>query len=165
MSLTRERVSPLGRLVRRFEHLVQELGKFGVVGAVAYVVDLAIFNACLFVMWWLPASVISTTVAASLAFLGNRFWTWRDRPRSGLHREYGLYFFFNAVGLAIGLVCLWLSHDVLGHFWPQVFHTRLADNVAKMIVGMALGTMFRFWAYRTYVFAPEVRPQAVDSAG
>lgn len=158
MTVTQERVPGLSRLVVRFQHLFQELGKFGVVGAIAYLVDIVIFNICLFAMWWLPSTVISTTVAATVAFLGNRFWTWRDRPRSGLHREYALYVFFNAVGLAIGIVCLWVSHDMLGHFWPEIFHTRLADNVAKMVVGMAFGTMFRFWAYRTYVFAPGPKP-------
>jgi putative flippase GtrA len=146
--------SLVGRLFDRFWHLAHELGKFGVVGALSYVVDLVIFNICLGPMSWLPAKTISTAVAATLAFLGNRYWTWRDRGRSGLHREYTLYFLFNAVGLAISLACLWISHDLLGHFWPDVFHTRLADNVAAMIFGMALGTLFRFWAYRTFVFLP-----------
>jgi putative flippase GtrA len=161
--MTSVRETALGRLVARFQHLFHELGKFGVVGGVSYVVDAVIFNVCLSVMWWLPSTVISTTIAATIAFVGNRFWTWRDRPRSRLHREYALYFIFNAVGLAIGIACLWLSHDVLGHFWPAVFQTRLADNAAKMVFGMALGTMFRFWAYRTYVFAPAPVAQPADS--
>lgn len=146
--------SLVARLFERFRHLLHELGKFGVVGALAYVVDLAVFNLCLGAMSWLPAKTISTAVAASLAFVGNRYWTWRDRERSRLSREYALYFLFNAVGLGISLACLWISHDLLGHFWPDVFHTRLADNVAAMIFGMALGTLFRFWSYRTFVFLP-----------
>lgn len=144
----------VGRLFVRFRHLIHEVGKFGVVGAGAYVVDLTVFNVCLGTMFWLPAKTISTVVAATLAFVGNRYWTWRDRERSGLSREYLLYFLLNAVGLGISLACLWVSHDLLGHFWPGVFHTRLADNVAAMIVGMALGTLFRFWSYRTFVFVP-----------
>lgn len=147
--------APRSRLrgyVERFRALFHELGKFGVVGALTFVVDLGLFNLLLSSMTWLPAKVISTIVAASMAFVGNRFWTWRDRERSGLHREYGLYFFFNAVGLAISLACGWLSHDVLGAFWPAVFHTRLADNIATQFVGVILGTVFRFWSYRRYVF-------------
>ncbi len=35
--------------------------------------------------------------------------------------------------------------------WP-VFKGTLAQNVAKNVVGMALGTTFRFWAYRQIVF-------------
>lgn len=152
----------IGRLLDRFGALLAEFGKFGAVGLVAYVVDVSLFNICLFVVpvtrgQWAPSMVVSTVVAATLAFIGNRWWTWRDRERSGLRREYGLYFFFNAVGLAINAVCLWVSHDLLGHAWP-VFATGLADNVSKNIVGMAFGTLFRFWTYRRFVFPPTTSP-------
>jgi putative flippase GtrA len=150
----------VARAVARIWRLVHEVGKFGVVGAVSFVIDITLFNICLSVMWWLPAKSASTVVAASLAFVGNRFWTWRDRQRSNLTREYALYFVLNAIGLGISLVCLWVSHDVLGHWWPDVFHTRLADNVAAIAFGMALGTLFRFWSYRTYVF---VAPDRVNA--
>ena len=78
----------------------------------------------------LLAKTLSTVVAATIAFVGNRFWTWRHRERSGLRREYLLYFFFNAVGLGIGLACLGISHYGLGSIWPDVFQTQLADNIA-----------------------------------
>ena len=71
--------------------------------------------------------------------------------RSGLHREYTLYFLFNVVGLGIGLACLGISHYLLGRVWP-VFTTELADIVSANVVGMALGTLFRFWSYRKFVF-------------
>ncbi len=139
-------------LWERFGHLVRELGKFGVVGACTYVVDVTLYNLLYHSFGYFWAKAASTAVAATLAFLGNRFWTWRDRERSGLHREYLLYFGFNLVGLLIGLACLWLSHNGLGHFWPGVFQTRLADNVAALGFGMVLGTLFRFWSYRRFVF-------------
>lgn len=155
------------RLVAQFRHLIHELGKFGVVGGAAYIVDLVIFNVLLSVTGWLPATVISTTVAATGAFIGNRYWTWRDRERSSLAREYLLYFFFNVVGLGISVGVLWLSHDVLGAVWPQLFHTRLADNVAKMLVGNAIASVFRFWAYRRFVFngAPATATPAPAQVG
>lgn len=132
---------------------MHEVGKFGVVGAIAYVFDVGISNLLLGPIGWLWATVTSVTIAATIAFIGNRFWTWRDRERSGLRREYLLYFGFNLVGLGIALACVWISQNLLGHFWPDVFRTRLAYNVAKSVVGMALGTLFRFWSYRRFVFA------------
>ncbi|HEU0240569.1 MAG TPA: GtrA family protein [Micromonosporaceae bacterium] len=149
----------LAALRERIEGLSREVGKFGIVGVIAWVVDTAVFNAFLSLQgnrYW--AAVGSTAVSATVAFIGNRFWTWRDRPRSGLKREYVLYAIFNVVGLFISLACLGLSHEVLGSMWPQVFHTRLADNVAKQGVGLLLGTIFRFWSYRRFIFpknAPE----------
>jgi putative flippase GtrA len=145
----------LAALWRRFGHLVHELGKFGVVGAASFVIDTAIFNLLWHSLGPFWSATVSMAIAASIAFLGNRFWTWRHRERSGLHREYALYFAFNLVGLLISLSCLWLSHSGLGQLWPVIFHTQLADNLAKNGVGMALGTLFRFWSYRRFVF-PEV---------
>jgi putative flippase GtrA len=148
-------------LWERFGHLVHELGKFGVVGLVSYLIDLSIYTALYHTqLGWFWAKVASTVVAATVAFLGNRFWTWRDRERSGLRREYALYFFFNAVGLGIALACLGISHVGLGHFWPAIFHTQLADTFAAQGAGLVLGTLFRFWAYRTFVFVAASSDQA-----
>jgi putative flippase GtrA len=154
----------VGRLVARFRHLLEELGKFGVVGALAYLIDAGIFNVLLIGAQWetLTSKAVSTAVAATAAFIGNRFWTWRHRERSGLAREYGLYFFFNVVGLVIGLICLGLSHYGLGAVWPAVFQTKIADNISGLVVGTAFGTIFRFWSYRTFVFI--ARPAATDGA-
>jgi len=140
-------------LIARFEHLLRELGKFGTVGTVAFAVDITIYNTLLtlYDLETVLSGAISMVIAATVAFFGNRFWTWRDRERSGLRREYVLYFLFNLVGLVIGLSCLALSHYGLGSIWPAL-QSPLADNVAKNVVGMALGTVFRFWAYRQIVF-------------
>jgi putative flippase GtrA len=148
----------LSGLWQRFGHLVHEVGKFGVVGAVTFVIDVTVFNLLLDALGPFWATTVSMTVAASLAFVGNRFWTWRHRERTSLRREYLLYFGFNLVGLLISLACVWLSRNALGHIWPDVFHSRLADNVAKNGVGMALGTLFRFWSYRRFVFPEVARP-------
>jgi putative flippase GtrA len=136
-----------------------ELGKFGVVGILAYAVDTAVFTALLWGdMERNQAKIIATVIAATLAFLGNRFWTWRDRGRSGLGREYLLYFFFNVAGLGIQLAVLNFSHSVLGSVWPALT-TNFADVIAAQVVGNGIATVFRFWAYRRFVF---VAPATVE---
>ena len=149
------RVRGLRALYNRFAHLIHEAGKFGIVGAVCYVIDLAVFNlaAGQFGWGWVPALVVSTVLSATCAFIGNRFWTWRHSSSRALHREYGLFFLFNLVGLAISSGMLLLSHDVLGSLWP-VMQTRLADNISGKVIGVAFASLFRFWAYRRYVFRP-----------
>lgn len=156
------RRNPIRALLDRFGHLVHELGKFGAVGGVAFVVDIVLFNVAIksFGLEPLTAKTVSTVIAATIAFAGNRFWTWRHRERSGLAREYLLYFFFNTVGLGIGLACLAISRYGLGSIWPGVFKSLLADNISANLVGAGLGTLFRFWSYRRFVF---VGPAAQDA--
>ncbi|GIG57264.1 hypothetical protein Lfu02_16360 [Longispora fulva] len=145
----------VSRLWDRFAGLVRELGKFGVVGGLTYLVDSGVYLFLLGLHWnTYVAKIVAVAIAATLAFAGNRFWTWRDRPKSGLHREYLLYFLFNAIGLGIALGCLWLSHSALGSAWPGVFHTTTADFIAGNVFGLVLGTLFRFYSYRRWVFAP-----------
>lgn len=143
----------LRALYGRFAHLAHEIGKFGIVGAVCYVIDIGLFAA------WnqatgqrYVANAVSTLVATTFAFVGNRFWTWRNRERSSLRREYLLYFGFNTVGLGIGMVCLFVSHQLLGAWWPAIFATGAADLIAGKVVGVLLASLFRFWAYRRFVF-------------
>jgi putative flippase GtrA len=137
--------------------LAREVSKFGTVGGIAFLIDLAIFNVLLQLgSETLAAKTISTVIATTFAFLGNRFWTWRHREHHNLARQYTTFFLLNAVGLGIGLACLAISHYGLGQFWPAL-RSPLADNVSGQLVGTALGTLFRFWSYRRYVFR-EVSP-------
>jgi putative flippase GtrA len=142
-------------LYQRFAHLIRELGKFGVVGAICYGIDIAIFNFAEGRLgWaWFPALVLSTVISASCAFIGNRYWTWRNASRTTLRREYGLFFVFNLVGLLISAAMLVLSHDLLGSMWPA-FQSRFADIISGKVIGVAFASLFRFWAYRRYVFRP-----------
>lgn len=137
----------------RVEQLVHEVAKFGVVGMVALVVDVGLFNLLRFAggegpLYGKPltAKVVSVVAATIVAYLGNRFWTFRHRARTGFAREYLLFFVLNGVGLAISVGCLWISHYLLDLRSP------LADNVSANVIGLGLGTLFRFWSYRRWVF-------------
>lgn len=148
----------------RFGHLVREMSKFATVGGVAFLIDFALFNYLIGPagVEQITAKTIATVIAATFAFLGNRFWTWRHRKRSHPAREYALFFFFNAVGLGIAVACLAISRYGLGGIWPEVFQTRLADNIASFVVGTGLGTLFRFWSYRRFVFVDTGTPVAAE---
>ncbi|MEV0730781.1 GtrA family protein [Polymorphospora sp. NPDC050346] len=143
----------------RWQKFVSEAAKFGVVGGINTVINYAVFNALaltIFANGQLKATVIATIVATITSYLMNRHWTYRDRPKSAMRREYALFFLFNATGLAIELGVLALAKYGLG------FHGLIALNIAKTI-GVVLATLFRFWSYRTFVFRP-VPAAAASSA-
>lgn len=133
--------------------VVREALKFGVVGLVAFVVDTGVFNLLLHVgedpvleEKPLTAKVVSVAVATMVAWLGNRYWTFRRRRRSAVPRELVLFVVVNVGGLLLALVPLGVSRYVLG------LDSALADNIAANVVGLALGTIFRFLMYRIVVF-------------
>ena len=132
--------------------LGRELVKFGAVGAVCFVVDVGLFNLLSFGDAGplsdrpITAKVVSASVATLVAWAGNRWWTFRHRRHPGLLRELVLFAVMNGAGTLIAVLCLGVSHYLLGLRSP------LADNVAANGVGTVLGTAFRFVAYRLWVF-------------
>ncbi len=133
--------------------MLRELTTFGLVGLAGLVVDVGIFNLLRFAgdpgllqHKPLTAKVLSVVAATVVTYLGNRHWTWRDRPFGDRRGEYARFFALNALGMGIAVACLGISHYLLGLRSP------LADNISANMVGLPLGTAFRFWAYRRFVF-------------
>ena len=138
--------------------ILRELVTFGLVGGVGLVVDVTTFN-LLRITVLDPAHVhngpviakaISTTLAIAVNWVGNRLVTFRSKRRSDVVREGVEFAIVSGIGMAIALGCLWVSHYLLG------FTSLLADNVATNVIGLALGTAFRFVLYRWWVYGDRV---------
>ena len=142
----------------RAERLVRELAKFGAVGGVGFLVNVAIFNLCIhtFALAPIRSGVISQVVAIGTNYLGNRYWTYRHIDKSRIHRETTLFFLFSGIALVLENGILALSHYGFGYTSP------LADNISKNVIGLGIGTVFRFWSYRTWVFRVTA-PENVDA--
>jgi putative flippase GtrA len=128
-----------------------EVLTFLAVGGAGYVVDVGSFNLLRSAPWFGTADpsyarVLAVALAMVVTYLGNRAFTWRDRSSDDRRREIGLFVVFNIIGLGLSVATLLVSHDLLG------LTSRLDDNVSANVVGLALGTLFRYWSYRTFVF-------------
>ena len=91
------------------------------------------------------ASVIATVVAIAFNYVGFRYFTYRDRDKSGRTKELTLFLLFSAIGLVIENGVLYTA--TYGFGWDSP----LQSNVFKF-VGIGVATLFRFWSYRTWVF-------------
>jgi putative flippase GtrA len=158
--------SLLDRARTALDVVVREMIKFGAVGAVAFLVDVGLFNLLRFGLGGggpfehkpITAKIVSATVATVVAWLGNRLWTFRHRRRASAGHELALFVLFNVAGMAIALACLAFSHYVLD------LRSARADNISANGVGLVLGTLFRFWSYRLFVFRAELADDPVLAA-
>jgi len=131
-------------LYSRFRHLIHEGGKFLVVGGIGAVVTIGGASALQGIGEY-KAVTISTIVATIVTFLGNRHWTFRHREGQGAAHETIMFFILNGVGLIIYYVVIWLIKDVAGM-------TGSLWYLAELILGTGLGTLFRFWSYRKWIW-------------
>ncbi|RUQ04942.1 GtrA family protein [Curtobacterium sp. HSID17257] len=138
--------------VLRLRATATQLASFGAIGAICFVIDLGVYNllrATVLPDGPIAAKIFSAVVATVVAWLANRSVTFRSQRRVGRKetlREGLLFAVTNVIGLGIAAACLFVSHYLLG------FTSTLADNVAGNGVGLVLGTVFRFVAYKALVF-------------
>src|SRR5690606_26527881 len=109
--------SLLDRLRVAIGLVYREMIKFGVIGAIAFVIDLGGAN----LLWHTvlqdkvtTAKVISGALATLFAWVGNRAWTFRHRRNRAPLQEVVLFFAVNGVALVIAAAVLALSHYGLG---------------------------------------------------
>lgn len=145
--------SVYGRIRGLVALLWREVAKFGVVGGLGWVVDNGIYA----ILWHGPMSdgtikarVVSTTIATLFSWFANRYWTFRHRRGDKPWKEFGMFLVMNVIGLGITVGCQWVSRYVLG------YTTFAADFISGGIIGLGLGTIFRFLAYRFFVFNDEM---------
>src|SRR5215469_2894686 len=139
-----QQVSSIRKLYARFRQLIHEGFKFLVIGAVGFMVTFGVANA-LHPIGKYKAITIATILATAITYLGNRYWTFRHRQGKGTTRDSIMFFVLNGIGLLIYYGCIGLI-DLAG-----LGHSVAWYNVA-LVVGTGLGTLFRFWSYRKWIW-------------
>jgi putative flippase GtrA len=142
-------------LYERWRHLAHELTKFGIVGVINTVLDLGLANLLHLGFGWpaLGAKTTSVAVAVTSSYFMNRHWTFQHRARTGLRREYSLFFLLNGIGLIINDACVLVAEQLAGK------SDALSFNLAQF-AGLALSMVFRFAAYKRFVFLSPERAAA-----
>jgi putative flippase GtrA len=140
----------------------REFSAFLVVGVVATAVSASLYNLfahtgalgeAAVTQQPMVAFMLANVVGMVVSFAGTRWWVFRDRHASGPAGGLLGFVVINVLSWAVPLASLTFSRYVLG------LSSALADNLAVNVIGLGLGTVFRFWALRSSTFAD--RPAAV----
>jgi len=141
-------------VVALYDRFVRDAMKFLVVGGAGFIIDAGVFNLMRlganghgnFFQGPIGAKIVSVAVATLATWVGNRYWTFREHRRQNYILEFVEFTIISLAGLGLNLLCLWVSHYVLG------FTSLLADNVSGTLIGTVLAMVFRFVLYRYWVY-------------
>lgn len=145
---------------RRIQHFLGEVTKFLTVGGVATLVALVVFNGLVHGSFGGPgplnedpllAFVLANTLGMFVSYRGSRSWAFRHREAVGPAGGRVLYFAINTASMVIPLACLSFSRYVLHR------DDAVSDNISANVVGLVLGTVARFWAFRQFIFVSPAR--------
>ncbi len=127
--------------------LLKELSAFGVVGAINFALDVGIFQVMYAVVGAdaLMSKIVSTSITTTTAYFMHRHWSFSHRARTGVRREYPIFFLVNAATLGLSLAILAVVHYSLGQTDALILQL---TNIATI----AIGTVIRFAAYKRWVF-------------
>jgi putative flippase GtrA len=157
----------LPKPVRDFLVKRKELLKFAAVGLACFLVTNVVNYGLKFTILNdnpVTALAIAVVIATIVSYVLNREWSFRTRGgREGPH-EAALFFLISGIGVALNSTPLFLSRYV---FMLEVPHVSLlaqeiADFGSGIIVGTLITTVFRWWAFRKWVFPQaDARPRIV----
>ena len=139
-------ISQLRRYLRTsWRVLLKEVSAFGAVGAAALFIDLGLF-ALLSSHGAVKAKIVSAVVSTTFAYFGNRYLSFSHRARTSIGRETAFFFGINAITLVFSAV-------VIAIFVYPLHYDHTSGVVFLVNVAtIGVGTIFRFWAYKRFVF-------------
>ena len=148
----------MGPRVRRIGN---EAAKFSAVNVVATIVAVVLFNVLVHGItgvsrpgplngWPVTSWFLANCVGMWISFQGSRRYAFKHRRPSGPGSGAVRYVAVNLASFVIPMACLWVTRNVIE--WDSA----IADNVSANLVGAFLGMLFRFWAFRRFVFKRHV---------
>lgn len=127
--------------------LIEQFLKFGVVGAIAFVIDYGILMLLSQVVGWdpVPSSAVSFTVSVVFNYLVSMRYVFTRREDLSRRREFVIFVILSVIGLGINSVCIWAGTQALGDGAIAVTATKV---VATVVVAL-----WNFWSRKRWLEA------------
>ncbi len=122
---------------------VTMLFKYIISGGSAAVVNLGLLYVFtdLLHIWYLLSAILSFLIAFGISFGLQKFWTFQDMSREGMHKQASIYMLVALINLGFNTLIIYLLVDKL-HLWYML---------AALIAG-GLIALWSFFVYRKFIF-------------
>ncbi|CAM3621171.1 GtrA family protein [Kibdelosporangium persicum] len=143
--------------VRKLMLKHRELLRFAVVGGICFLAT-NVFNYTLKLTILnehpVTALAVAVILATILSYVLNREWSFHTRGGRERHHEAALFFLISGIGVALNSAPLFVSRYVFDLMVPNVslVTQEVADFASGMILGTLLAMVFRWWAFKKWVF-------------
>jgi putative flippase GtrA len=169
VSIVDATLSHLPQPVRSLLVKHRELLKFAVVGGVCFILTNVIWYGLKFTVLQgkpITAQAIAIIVATIVSYVLSREWSFSTRGGRERHHEAALFFLISGISVGLNLVPTAVSRYLLDLQVPYVstFAQEISDFVFGSIIGTLIAMVFRWWAFKKWVFPEEnARPSRVRS--
>ncbi|ONI85921.1 sugar translocase [Actinosynnema sp. ALI-1.44] len=157
MAVVQSVLKRLPEPVRRIMLKHRELLRFAVVGGICFAVTTAVnYTLKLTILNAHPVTALSVAViiATIVSYILNREWSFHTRGGRERHHEAALFFLISGIGVALNSTPLFISRYFFHLMVPNVslVTQEVADFFSGMILGTLIAMVFRWWAFKKWVF-------------
>lgn len=134
---------------------IYQIAKFLLVGAVATIVDLKVFELFnLIISYFISVSLlfskgISFLVATFLKYWGNKHWAFLKHEKENVKKEVTQFFFVTMIGMAIDIIAFYIFVNIIG---PQYGVSEAFWVKASVIFAGIVAAFWNFAGYKFWVF-------------
>lgn len=127
--------------------LIEQFLKFGVVGAVAFVIDYGILMILSQAIGWdpVPASAVSFIISVVFNYVASMRYVFTRREDLSRKSEFVIFVVLSVIGLGINSVCIWMGTQAFGDGAIAVTATKIMTTVVV--------ALWNFWSRKRWLEA------------
>ena len=135
---------------------VYQIAKFLLVGAVATIIDLKIFELFNWILsYFLLVSLLfskglSFLIATALKYVGNKYWAFLKHEKENIKKEITQFFFVTVVGMAIDIIAFYIFVNIIGTQYTisQTLWIKLSVVFAGIVAAVWNFIGYKFWVFK-----------------
>jgi len=135
---------------------IYQIAKFLLVGAVATIIDLKVFEFFnLIISYFVLTSLlfskgISFLIATLLKYWGNKYWAFLKHEKENIRKEVTQFFFVTVIGMVIDIISFYIFVNIIGPQYgiSESFWIKLSVIFAGIVAAFWNFSGYKFWVFK-----------------